>query len=73
MSYFAHYIDLQQEARDLKVPMTLLWGEEDKVIPLWQAKKLHSLIRGSKLITLPNISHDRILKYPEKFWANVVK
>ncbi len=73
MSHFAHHIDLQKEAAALKVPVTLLWGEEDGVIPVWQGEKLHSLIPKSKLIILSKMNHDWILKHPEKFWANVVE
>lgn len=71
LGYYAHHIDLQHEARGLKVPTTILWGEQDRLTPLWQGQKLHQLIPNSKLIVLAEQGHDWILYSPEEFWNNV--
>lgn len=72
LAHFAHHIDLQQEAKTIKIPTIILWGEKDYLTPLWQGQKLHELIKGSKLIVLKGMDHDWILHSPELFWQNIV-
>jgi len=67
----AHRIDLQTEAKSIKVPTTILWGEKDRLTPLWQAQRLHRLIKESRLVVLKNMDHDWILHFPEGFWNNL--
>lgn len=67
----AHNFDLQEEAEDLKVPTVVMWGEKDKITPLWQGERLHELIRGSKLIVHKGVGHDWIVHSPELFWENI--
>lgn len=71
LAHYAHHIDLQKEAREMKVPTTILWGEQDHLTPLWQGQALHQAIPGSKLIILKEMDHDWILHSPELFWENV--
>ena len=46
-------MDLRSLLPYLHCPVFILHGTEDKVVPLREAFKLHALIKGSKLITLP--------------------
>jgi len=46
-------IDLRDRASLLRKETFILQGEEDRIVPPLEAFKLHSLIKGSKLITLP--------------------
>ncbi|GEM_PF-6928994 len=71
LAHYARKIDLQEEAKNIKVPTTLIWGENDYLNPLWQGKKLHQLIRNSKFIVLSGMDHDWPLHAPELFWKNV--
>ena len=68
---FAYSADLQAEAREIKVPTIILWGENDKVTTLEQGKILNELIKNSKLVVLEGMDHDWILHDPEKFWSNI--
>lgn len=68
---YAHFVDLQEEAKRIKVPTTLFWGEKDGITPLWQGERLQSLIPNSKMIVFPNEGHDWIVYNPELFWKNV--
>ena len=38
-------------------PVLILWGEEDKWIPVEQAHSLHQLIPNSKFVTVPQAGH----------------
>lgn len=69
----AHFADLQKEAKAVKVPTTIVWGEKDHLTPLWQGEKLHQLIANSQLVVLPKMDHDWILHSPQAFWANISK
>lgn len=46
-----------QQLSAIKVPTLLLWGEEDKLIPVAGARWYNAGIAGSKLKTYPGIGH----------------
>jgi len=41
----------------LKMPVLLVWGEKDRVTPLVQAEKMHSLAPQSELVVIPGCGH----------------
>lgn len=45
------------EIGNLQMPVLLLWGEQDKVIPLSHAKAFEAAIPGAKLITYKDAGH----------------
>ncbi|WP_088307621.1 alpha/beta fold hydrolase [Novosphingobium sp. B 225] len=47
----------QQQFAQLKMPVMVMWGEEDSLIPLSSGKLMASLIPGSTLVTYPGIGH----------------
>jgi pimeloyl-ACP methyl ester carboxylesterase len=49
--------DLSGEARQIKVPTLLLWGEADQETPIALGKRYHELIVNSKLVALPGKDH----------------
>lgn len=71
LAHFAHHADLQEQARSIKVPTLIIWGEKDRLTPPEQGKRLHKLIPSSRLIILENMDHDWVLHSPEKFWENI--
>ncbi|MDO8619612.1 MAG: alpha/beta hydrolase [Candidatus Daviesbacteria bacterium] len=71
LSRFVRTINLENEAKNIKVPTILTWGAKDFIVPLWKGEKLHSLIKNSKLIVLEGMDHDWILHSPELFWNNI--
>ncbi len=71
LAYYAYRVDLQDKAKKIKVSTTLIWAANDKMTPLWQGKKLHKLIKGSKLIVLPKTGHNWPMYKPELFWENI--
>lgn len=55
-----------KEARSVRVPTIIIWGEKDSEIPLTTSKKLNYLIKGSIIRVLWNIGHSPNLELPEK-------
>ena len=71
LARYVHYLSIEKEARGLKVPTTIIWGEQDHLTPQSQGKRLSELIPNSKLIILKGLDHDWIIHQPQKFWDNL--
>jgi pimeloyl-ACP methyl ester carboxylesterase len=41
----------------LKMPVLIVWGEEDRILPLSQAEKMHALVPQSILEVFPGCGH----------------
>lgn len=54
------------EVGELKMPVLLLWGEQDKVIPLSHARAFAAAIPGGKLITYADAGHLPMEETPEQ-------
>ncbi|WP_373491617.1 alpha/beta fold hydrolase [Parasphingorhabdus sp.] len=54
------------EIGNLKMPVLLLWGEQDKIFPLSHAQAFASAIPGSKLITYADAGHLPMEETPEQ-------
>lgn len=52
---------------DIKIPVLIICGEEDKITPIAQAKFLHENIRGSKIKLKPAAAHLSNLEQTELF------
>ena len=50
-------IDLKDRLCKIKIPTTIIWGEKDRITPLTDARKLHSAIPGSNLVTIKDAGH----------------
>lgn len=57
----------------IRVPTLLLWGEEDKIIPVSSAQKLQKLIKNSKLEIIDNARHGVPWTHPKEFADEVEK
>jgi pimeloyl-ACP methyl ester carboxylesterase len=62
---------ISRDAHLISQPTLLLWGENDREIPISDAERLHDEIPGSRLIVFLNCGHLPHEEYPEKF-TNVV-
>ena len=51
---------------NLKMPVLLLWGEQDKVIPLSHAKAFEAAIPGAKLVTYKDAGHLPMEETPDQ-------
>lgn len=52
------------ELADLEVPVLLVWGQEDREVPLAVAEQALSLLKGGELIVLPGVGHHVPLEAP---------
>ncbi|MGH6873285.1 MAG: alpha/beta fold hydrolase [Rhizomicrobium sp.] len=49
--------DVADHIGDIKAPTLILWGAEDRLIPVAAAAKFHKAISGSELIVYPKTGH----------------
>jgi pimeloyl-ACP methyl ester carboxylesterase len=55
----------------IKVPVMIMWGEEDNLIPVSSARWFAEAIPGSKLVIYPKVGHIPMEEVPEKSAADV--
>jgi pimeloyl-ACP methyl ester carboxylesterase len=55
----------------IKVPVMIMWGEEDKLIPVSSARWFADAIPGAKLIVYPKVGHIPMEEIPERSAADV--
>ena len=55
----------------LKLPVLILWGEKDRLIPLSSGEWLHAHIPGSRLIVYPGTGHLPMEEQPDRSAADV--
>jgi len=48
---------IRDDIPNIKTPTLILWGEDDRTIPVEAAYAFHTAIAGSKLIVYPNTGH----------------
>ena len=58
---------ISRDAHLITQPTLLLWGENDREIPLADGERLHAEIPGSRLIVFLNCGHLPHEEYPEAF------
>ena len=58
---------ISRDAHLIRKPTLLLWGENDREIPLADGERLHEEIPGSRLIVFLNCGHVPHEEYPEAF------
>jgi pimeloyl-ACP methyl ester carboxylesterase len=51
--------------RTIRNPTLILWGGEDKLVPLAQGKHLAKAIDGSSLVVIPGVGHSPHLETPQ--------
>ena len=59
--------DLSKSLGDLKIPVQLIWGDNDPLFPLAHAVNAHGLIRRSRLAVLEGAGHTPQSERPEEF------
>lgn len=59
--------DLVDLLPKIRVPVAIIWGEQDKILPLAHAKILHDKIKNSKLRIVWGAGHDPHFEKPDEF------
>lgn len=49
--------DLMETFSNIIIPTLIIWGKNDSTTPLSCGKKIHSLIKGSELVIIPDAKH----------------
>ncbi|MGM9987871.1 MAG: alpha/beta fold hydrolase [Bacillaceae bacterium] len=58
--------DLKEEdVRKIEVPTLLIWGDEDKIIPIHVGQRLHQELKNSQFITLQKTGHLLLEERPQ--------
>lgn len=63
--------DLRRYLPNISVPTLLLWGENDRLIPLSDGKKMQKIIPRSSLIVIKNAGHKVPYEQPNIFFKRV--
>ena len=58
---------IEEDAYLINHPTLLIWGEDDKIIPLYNGEKLHQEILNSRLVVLKDCGHVPQEEKPEQF------
>lgn len=62
----------EQALAALKLPTLIVWGSEDRVVPVAQAERMHALVAGSRIEILEGAGHASYVDRPEAFHAALV-
>ena len=70
---YLHNPKLYNRLRHVKSPTMVLWGEQDKLVPVAYAHAFHKAIANSELVILPECGHMPIFEKMEEFVEHVVR
>lgn len=59
--------DARPLLRSLRMPVLLLWGERDPLVPLSYARQIAELVPQARLVTIPRAGHVPMWENPEAF------
>jgi pimeloyl-ACP methyl ester carboxylesterase len=63
--------DMAKLMRKIKSETIIIWGENDRIVPIFVAKKMRKEIQNSKLIIIPNAGHNLPYRNPSMFVENM--
>ncbi len=61
----------KEQLATIKVPVMIMWGEEDKLIPVSSARWFAEAIPGAKLAVYPDVGHIPMEEVPDQSAADV--
>lgn len=66
---FKHIVreDLVLAMRSVAAPCLLVWGQDDRITPVWIAKKMQTVVPHSTLVIIPGYDHGVPFKHPDIF------
>jgi pimeloyl-ACP methyl ester carboxylesterase len=59
--------NLAEELRKLELPVSLIWGKNDRITPAFVAEEFHKLIPHSQLNWIDNCGHTAMVEQPSVF------
>lgn len=64
--------NMSKELQHIHVPVSLIWGREDRVTPPEVAEEFHALLPNSELSWIDKCGHAPMMEEPEKFNEHLV-
>lgn len=64
---------VSEKLKMIKIPTLIIWGEDDKLIPIEYAEQFHSLITGSEIHIIKGAGHSLYAEEPKKLAELVIK
>jgi pimeloyl-ACP methyl ester carboxylesterase len=61
----------KEQLATIKVPVLIMWGEADKLIPVSSARWFAEAIPGARLVVYPNVGHIPMEEVPDESAADV--
>lgn len=58
--------DLSEYMKSVRIPVLLLWGADDVLVPLRIAEKMHKTMTTSELTVFPGVGHNMLFRQPER-------
>ena len=62
---------LEPYMSSVNIPCFLVWGELDRITPVWIAQKMQKVIKGSTLLIIPDTDHGISFKEPALFYKAI--
>lgn len=62
---------LLADMNQIKIPVLMIWGEEDRIVPVKIAEKMKSLISGSELDIVSDARHNLPYSHPREFVGKI--
>jgi pimeloyl-ACP methyl ester carboxylesterase len=59
--------NLRKEIPSIKIPVSLIWGKEDRITPAEVGEEFHSLLPNSELYFIDQCGHAAMMEKPEEF------
>lgn len=59
--------DLTEEFKKVKIPTSIIWGENDKETPMYYARTLYQNMSSSKLDVIKDVGHFPFVEKPSEF------
>jgi pimeloyl-ACP methyl ester carboxylesterase len=61
-----HY-DARALAARMRCPTLILWGRDDRILPLWMGEQLRTLIGGADFVVWDDTGHCPMIEQPQRF------
>jgi pimeloyl-ACP methyl ester carboxylesterase len=58
--------DLREEAKKIRIPTLFVWGEDDTITPLWEAREMSNRIQASVVRVVKEAGHFSYQDQPEQ-------
>lgn len=65
--------DLTDRIKEIKVPVLILWGADDRLIPVSDAERFHQDISNSEMEIFTHCGHLPFVEYPDRFNKSVAE